>query len=342
MARFIDEAVIEVAGGDGGRGCVSFLRLRFKPRGGPDGGDGGRGGNVILRASNRVVTLADHSYFRHFRAGRGQHGMGSDRNGRAGEDRIVEVPVGTVVYDAATGELVADLVHEGQEVVVARGGRGGRGNKHFATPTNRAPRYAEPGEPGEKRVLRLELKLLADVGLVGLPNAGKSSLVAAMTRARPKIADYPFTTLHPNLGVVALEGAEPYTVADIPGLVAGAHKGAGLGIKFLKHIERTRLFVYVVDLSRPEPVQDLLTVQAEVRAYRPELLERPWVVVGNKIDLPGSQQALEELKQWAGPRGVKVFATSALTGKGVGTLARALASMLEEIGGGPAQPQGDS
>ena len=221
--RFVDEATIEIAAGDGGNGCVSFLRLAFVPKGGPNGGNGGRGGNVIIRANRNIATLADHSYLRHFRAGRGQHGMGSDKNGRSGEDKVIEVPMGTMVLDQETGELLADMSEDGQEFIAAKGGRGGKGNKHFATSTNRAPRMAQEGEPGEQRTITLELKLLADVGLIGLPNAGKSSLVAAASAARPKIADYPFTTLVPQLGVAQASEGDPFTMADIPGLVEGAH-----------------------------------------------------------------------------------------------------------------------
>jgi GTP-binding protein len=230
---------LEVAAGNGGKGCVSFLRMRFMPKGGPNGGDGGRGGNVILRASHSQATLADQSYLRHIRADNGMPGQGSDKNGRSGEDKIISVPVGTIATNLETGEILADLVQDGQEVILAKGGQGGLGNKHFATATNRTPRYAQPGEPGESLTVKLELKLLADIGLVGLPNAGKSSLIRALTQARPKVGDYPFTTLTPHLGVAFSEDGEPYTLADIPGLVAGAHQGAGLGLRFLKHIERT-------------------------------------------------------------------------------------------------------
>ncbi len=330
--RFIDEAIIEVAAGDGGNGCVSFLRQRFRPKGGPDGGDGGRGGDVILEATRRKITLADHSYLRHFRAGRGAHGMGSDKNGRAGEDKIVPVPVGTLVYDHETGELLADLTADGQRFLAAKGGKGGLGNRHFATSTNQAPRRATPGRPGQRRTLRLELKLLADVGLVGLPNAGKSSLVAAASRARPKVADYPFTTLTPHLGTVQLSGHDPFILADIPGLVAGAHRGAGLGLRFLKHVERTRLFLYVVDLAGKDPLGDLETVQAELMAYHRSLGERAGVVAANKVDLPGTGVRLEELRVALADRGMEIYPVSALTGQGVAELMEALARRLEDSG----------
>lgn len=327
--RFVDEAVVEVAAGDGGSGCVSFLRERFRPRGGPDGGDGGRGGSVLVRASERTATLADHSYLRHFRAGRGSHGQGQDKNGKAGEDKIIEVPVGTLVRDMDSGEIIADLVEDGQEVVVVQGGRGGKGNRHFATSTHRAPRFAQPGEQGEKRTLRLELKLLADVGLVGLPNAGKSSLISAASHARPKVADYPFTTLTPNLGVVESDEA-PFTMADIPGLVEGAHKGAGLGLAFLKHVERTRLFVHVVDLSGEDPLSDLTTIQAELKAYDPALAQRVSIVAANKMDLEQAREQWDEFKAALGERGMTVFPISAATGWGVDELLLAIERELAE------------
>lgn len=328
--RFIDEAIIEVAAGNGGNGCVSFLRERFRPRGGPDGGNGGRGGNVVLQATTRVTTLSDHSYLRHFRAQRGGHGLGADKTGRAGEDKLVLVPVGTEVYDHDTGELVADLTEDGQEVVVAQGGRGGKGNTHFATATNQAPRRAQPGEEGQQLTIRLELKLLAEVGLVGLPNAGKSSLITAASAARPKVADYPFTTLTPNLGVVKLEDRPPFTMADVPGLVAGAHEGAGLGLRFLKHVERTRLFLYVVDLSGPEPSTDLWTVREELLAYDPRLAARGAMVVANKMDLPQAQENLPAFTQTAQELGLEVWPVSALNGQGVAGLLEALADRLEQ------------
>ncbi len=332
--RFVDEATIEVAAGDGGNGCVSFLRLPHQPKGGPNGGDGGRGGNVIIRANRNIATLADHSYLRHFRAGRGQHGMGSDKNGRAGKDKLVEVPVGTMVWDQASGELLADLVEHGQEFVAARGGRGGKGNKHFATSTNRAPRMAQDGEPGEKRILTLELKLLAEVGLIGLPNAGKSSLIAAASAARPKIADYPFTTLVPQLGVAQAPEGDPFTMADIPGLVEGAHKGAGLGLKFLKHVERTRIFVFVVDLAGPEPESDLAVVRAELIAYDPALAQRAGLVAANKMDLPEAAARLDGFKQKLEAEGLAVFPISAKTGSGVKQLVEEISQRLA-AGPGP-------
>jgi GTP-binding protein len=330
--RFVDEATIEIAAGDGGNGCVSFLRLAFIPKGGPNGGTGGRGGNVIIRANRNIATLADHSYLRHFRAGRGQHGMGSDKNGRSGEDKTIEVPMGTMVLDQETGELLADMSGDGQEFIAAKGGRGGKGNKHFATSTNRAPRMAQEGEPGEKRIITLELKLLADVGLIGLPNAGKSSLVAAASAARPKIADYPFTTLVPQLGVAQASEGDPFTMADIPGLVEGAHKGAGLGLKFLKHIERTRLFVFIVDLSGEDPEYDLAVVRAELEAYDPQLAKRAGLVAANKMDLPDAAERLAEFKQTVEAEGLTVFAISALKGDGVSDLVEEIYARLVREG----------
>jgi len=327
--RFVDEAIIEVAAGDGGNGCVSFLRERFRPRGGPDGGNGGRGGNVVIQATTRVTTLADHSYLRHFRAKRGGHGQGSDKNGRAGEDKLVLVPVGTEIYDHETGERLADLTSDGQEIIVAHGGRGGKGNAHFATATNQAPRMAQPGTEGEQFTLRLELKLLAEVGLVGLPNAGKSSLITAASAAHPKVADYPFTTLTPNLGVVQLENRRPFTIADVPGLVAGAHKGAGLGLTFLKHVERTRLFLYVVDLGAEDPAMDLWTVREELLAYDARLAGRVAMVAANKMDLPQARENLAAFTQAAGELGLTVWPISAKDGQGVAELMTALADRLE-------------
>jgi GTP-binding protein len=331
--RFIDEATIEVAAGDGGNGCMSFLRMRFVPKGGPDGGDGGRGGDVILLADNSIATLADHSYLRHFKAKRGAHGEGADKYGRSGEDKIIRVPVGTMVFDVETGEQVADLTQHDQLFVAAKGGKGGKGNRHFATSTNRAPRKTTPGKPGERRTLRLELKLLADVGLVGLPNAGKSSLIRTMSRARPKVADYPFTTLTPNLGVVQLPGRPPFTVADIPGLVEGAHTGAGLGLKFLKHVERTRLFLYVVDINSDDPIQDLNTVISELNAYDQDMSRQVSLVAANKLDLDDAREIYPIFKEEVEAMGLTVIPISAATGQGVRPLIQSVYSALFEFGG---------
>lgn len=310
--RFVDEALIYVRAGEGGDGCVSFRREKFVPRGGPDGGDGGDGGSVILVGDEHLQTLADFVYRRRYQAKRGQHGMGKNRHGKTGEDVILPVPLGTDVYDAVTGEKLGEVVKPGERLIVAKGGRGGRGNTHFATPVERAPRKAEPGAPGEERTLRLVLRLLADIGLVGLPNAGKSTLLRALTAAKPKIADYPFTTIAPNLGVLD-NGQVRFTVADMPGIIAGAHQGKGLGLQFLRHIERTKMILYVVDGSQGKLEQDFNLLQAELRQYNSELLKKPAVLVVNKIDLMGDNR----------PRinaNLPVVWVSALTGTGLADL----------------------
>ncbi|MCL6466231.1 MAG: GTPase ObgE [candidate division WOR-3 bacterium] len=287
--RFVDEAVIYVRAGDGGNGCVSFRREKFVPRGGPDGGDGGDGGSVVLVGDEHLQTLADFVYRRRYQAKRGQHGMGKNRHGKSGEDIILPVPLGTDVYDAISNEKLGEVVKPGERLVVAKGGKGGRGNSHFATPVDRAPRKAEPGMPGEERTLRLILRLLADIGLVGLPNAGKSTLLKALTAAKPKIADYPFTTIAPNLGVLNT-GQFRFTVADMPGIIAGAHQGKGLGLRFLRHIERTKMILYVVDGSRGQLEEDFYLLQEELKLYNSELLKKPAVLVINKIDLIGESR----------------------------------------------------
>lgn len=328
---FIDRAKIFVRGGDGGNGCVAFRREKYVPKGGPAGGDGGRGGHVILIADAGLRTLVDFRYRVHYRAPRGEHGRGKGMHGRDGEDLTIRVPVGTVVRDAATGEILADLVREGQQVVVARGGRGGRGNMHFATPVERAPERAEPGRPGEERWLELELKLLADVGLVGMPNAGKSTLLARVSAARPKIASYPFTTLVPHLGVVRVDEGRSFVMADIPGLIAGAAAGAGLGHGFLRHIERTQVLLYVLDVAGTEgrdPLEDLQTLKEELRLYNPELLARPQVVAANKMDLPGSEEGLARL-QAALEGSYEIFPISGLTGAGVDQLVYRLGELVD-------------
>lgn len=326
--RFIDEATIEVAAGDGGKGCVSFLRMRFVPRGGPNGGDGGRGGHVILRADRSVATLADHSYLRHFRAERGGHGQGSNKTGASGADKIITVPPGTIAHNAETGEMLADLTEHGQEVILASGGRGGKGNRHFVSSTHRTPRFAQPGEEGMRLTVKLTLKLLADIGLIGLPNAGKSSLISALTAARPKVADYPFTTLSPNLGVMELPGGRLVTLADIPGLVAGAHQGVGLGLRFLRHIERTNLFVYVIDLSEDNPIDALHAVLAELKAYDEKLSARAAVVAGNKIDLPQAKENLPEFAGQVARMGLQLVTLSAQNGHGLDEFANILDNLL--------------
>ncbi len=326
---FVDTARIVVQAGGGGRGCVSFRREKHVPRGGPNGGDGGDGGSISVEASRSYRTLIDQRYQQLYRAERGEHGRGKQQHGAAGRDLVIKIPLGTVIRDADTGETLADLVEEGQRALVARGGKGGRGNAHFATPTRQAPRIAEPGTPGEARTILLELKLIADVGLVGLPNAGKSSLLAAFSAARPKIAAYPFTTLTPNLGVVDVPPFGGFVVADIPGLIEGAAAGAGLGIRFLRHIERTRLLVHVVDVSESggDPVASFTTVEQELAAYDPALLRLPRIAAGNKIDLPHTE-GLSRLQALCASRGIRLVPVSALTGEGVPALVEEIATAL--------------
>ncbi len=326
---FIDRAVISVKAGDGGNGCVSFRREKFVPKGGPDGGDGGDGGDVILVADENLSTLLDFQYRRHYRAQRGSHGEGSQRHGRRGGSLIVPVPVGTLVKDADTGAVLADLVHHGQRAVAARGGRGGRGNARFATPTHRAPRQAEPGRPGEERRVELELRLIADAGLVGFPNTGKSTLLSRVSAARPKIADYPFTTTEPYLGVVGLADGRSFVLADIPGLIEGAHQGAGLGHTFLRHISRTRVLVHLVDLAAGrDPVSDFQAVNGELWLYDESMKDRPMLVALNKIDDPDARAKVPETGRAIGALGFRVFPISAATGEGVDALVKAIADEL--------------
>lgn len=316
---FLDEVHIFVKAGDGGRGCVSFRREKFVPRGGPDGGDGGHGGSVVVRASRHWSTLA-HLYDRHHvKAGRGEHGRGSNQTGASGEDALIEVPCGTVVKDLDSGEVLADLVEDATHVAAARGGRGGRGNQHFATPTNQAPRRAEPGTPGEERHIQLELRLLADVGLVGLPNAGKSTLLSRVSAARPKIADYPFTTLTPHLGVVSRhKGERSLVFADLPGLIEGAHLGAGLGHRFLRHVERCRVLVHLVDLAGEQSVREQVRVlREELELYDPGLLDRRSLLVGTKVDALSDRARVTELEALAAELGVGWVAISAVSGEGL-------------------------
>ena len=336
---FVDEIDIFVKGGDGGAGCVSFRREKFVPRGGPDGGDGGDGGSVLLEADSALTTLLDFHYKRHYHAERGQHGEGSNRHGASGDDLVLRVPLGTVVADRATGELVADLTTPGQRVLAIRGARGGRGNARFASSTNQAPRRADLGRPGPERWLRLELKLLADVGLIGFPNAGKSTLVTRVSAARPKIADYPFTTLAPTLGIVRADGERTFVIADLPGLIPGASQGRGLGHQFLRHTERTRLLLHVLDLdpgTGRDPLDDLRVIDAELAAYSPELAARPRLVVANKVDLvdgdPAAAAALEHIRRHCLATGQSLHAISAATGRGVPELVRAVAARLDDLG----------
>src|SRR5213594_2401649 len=293
--KFVDEVRVRVAAGDGGRGCVSFRREKYVPRGGPNGGDGGDGGDVVLAVDPGLATLVDLSYPQHLRAGRGEHGRGKDQHGACGAELVLRVSPGTLVYDAETEELLADLRAAGERAVVARGGRGGRGNMHFATPTNRAPRRAEPGTPGEQRALRLELRVLADAGLLGFPNVGKSTLVRAVSAARPRVADYPFTTLVPHLGVVRFDGEGSFVLADIPGLIEGAHRGLGLGHRFLRHVSRTTMLIHLIDLSGldgRDPLEDYTTINHELELASPELAAKPQIVVAAKLDLAETRARL--------------------------------------------------
>jgi GTP-binding protein len=331
---FIDEARIRVKAGDGGNGCVAFRREKFVPRGGPSGGDGGRGGDVIMESSERHNTLVHFRFNPEHKSERGRHGEGSNCTGREGADEILKVPVGTALYDDETGALVHDFRHPDERIIVAKGGRGGRGNQHFATPTHQAPRESEAGRAGEERAYRLELKLLADVGLVGYPNAGKSTLISRISAAKPKIADYPFTTLEPNLGVVSV-GDPPhedsYVVADIPGLIEGAHLGAGLGVQFLRHIERTRVLVHLVDVSdasgRPDPVEDFRVIMAELKSFGHGLDEKPMLVVASKADVANPEK-LKKLRAMAKRRKLPFFTISAVSGQGIQELKYAVGDVV--------------
>jgi len=334
---FIDEATIRVKAGDGGNGCLAFRREKYVPRGGPSGGDGGDGGDVIMESSERHNTLVHFRFNPEYKAERGRHGEGSNCKGREGVDVLLKVPVGTIVYDADTGEKVHDFEHADERMVIAQGGRGGRGNARFATSTHQAPREHEEGRPGEERVFRLELKLLADVGLVGFPNVGKSTLISRISAARPKIADYPFTTLQPNLGVVAVGEAKEersFVVADIPGLIEGAHLGSGLGIQFLRHIERTRLLVHMVDVSdasgRPDPVNDVEVINGELKSFGAGLDQKPVIMVASKIDV-ANKDKLAKLKRYCKKKDLELFPISAVTGKGIEELKYAMADKVEEI-----------
>jgi GTP-binding protein len=329
---FLDEAGLHVRGGRGGDGCVAFRREKYVPRGGPSGGDGGHGGSVVLVGDARLNTLYHLQFASIYAAERGRHGMGSNRTGRSGDDLEVRVPLGTVVRDPEAERTVGEILTDGERLLVAKGGRGGWGNQHFASSTRQAPRFAYDGNEGEEFRLRLELKLLADVGVVGLPNAGKSTLISVISAAKPKIADYPFTTLIPQLGVVAGHGIEnPFVIADLPGLIAGAAQGAGLGIQFLKHVERCRVLVHLVDLSAFEgsAADDLAVVERELGAFRADLLERPRVLVGSKAD-SARQERREELHAAAAARGERLFEISAATGEGVTALVGEIARRLAE------------
>ncbi len=333
MVTFIDEARIFVKGGKGGNGCVSFRREKFAPKGGPDGGDGGRGGDVILRVARSLRTLMDFHYQHYFKAEDGRHGRGSNKHGRSGKDLILRVPLGTVIKDEE-GKVLCDLVEDGEEFIIARGGQGGRGNARFVTSVRQAPSFAEKGEPGEERWISLELKLLADVGLIGYPNVGKSTIISRISAAKPKIAGYPFTTRVPHLGVVSLSDGRDFVVADIPGLIEGAHKGAGLGHAFLRHIDRSAILVHVLDLSGIEgrdPISDFETVQRELKLYKPSLAKRPQIVAGNKLDLPSAKGNLPRAIQYFREKGYQFFPISAATGEGIKELLYAIAGKLEEV-----------
>jgi GTP-binding protein len=362
---FVDEAKIYVKGGDGGNGCVAFRREKFVPRGGPSGGDGGSGGSVILEATQHDNTLLRYRFNREFRADRGRHGEGSNCTGHSGADMVLQVPLGTVVIDEESSERLADLTRPGQRVIVAHGGRGGRGNQHFAKPWRQAPRESEDGQAGEEHRLRLELRLLADVGLLGFPNAGKSTLISRISAARPKIADYPFTTLEPHLGVVSAElssgkasrrapteggtgGAgrdlgRTFVVADLPGLIEGANQGVGLGTRFLRHIERTRLLAHLVDTSDAsdrDPVRDFEIICAELAAFSASLAEKPMIVVATKLDATTDRSRLERLRQHCAERQLDFYPISSATGQGIPELVRGMADALERLG--PPESAGES
>jgi len=340
---FVDEAKIYVKAGDGGNGCMAFRREKYMPRGGPSGGDGGNGGSIYVEANPNDNTLLRYRYNREFKGERGRHGEGSNCTGQSGGDTILKVPVGTLVYDEEGEELLADLKKPGQRILVAQGGKGGRGNQHFAKPWHQAPREKEEGQPGEERRLRLELKLLADVGLVGFPNAGKSTLISVISAAHPKIANYPFTTLEPNLGVVNADGGtgghgselgRTFVVADLPGLIEGASEGAGLGIRFLRHVERTRLLAHLIDTSdtaEMDPLKAFEIIEGELAAFSGAMLDKPMIVVATKLDATTDHTKLQELKRFCSEKGLEFHAISAPTGEGVKGLVRAMADALDKI-----------
>jgi GTPase len=329
--NFIDEVKIHIQSGAGGAGCVSFRREKFIPLGGPNGGDGGKGGDVLFEATPSLSTLLELRVRPHLKAEKGKNGMGKDRHGAYGKDLKILVPVGTIIRDAESGEVIADLIEPGKPMILLKGGRGGQGNARFATSTNKAPRFAQPGEPGEERWFRLELKLMADVGLLGFPSVGKSSLITRVSAARPKIADYPFTTLTPNLGVVPYKNYRSFVMADIPGLIEGASSGAGLGHRFLKHVERTDILVHMLDISwMPErdPVREFEALNRELALFNPELAGKRQIIVINKIDLPEVRENLPKVAPWFEERGLKLFSISAVTGEGIPPLLDEIARQL--------------
>ena len=328
--QFIDEVIISVKAGDGGNGCLAFRREKFVPRGGPSGGDGGRGGDVVMVSSEHHNTLLHFRFNPEHKAQRGRHGEGSDKTGHNGHSIEISTPVGTVVYDADTGELLHDFTTPGDRFIVAKGGRGGRGNARFATSTHQTPTEHEDGKPGEERRLRLELKLLADVGLVGFPNAGKSTLISRISAAKPKIADYPFTTLVPNLGVVSTDDQRSFVVADVPGLIEGAHEGHGLGIQFLRHVERTRLLAHLVDVSDTgrDPVHDFEVILAELASFSDDLAKKPMILVATKLDAAQDPKRIASLQRLARKRGLPFFKISSVTGAGITELKRAMAERV--------------
>jgi GTPase len=326
---FVDQAKFYVKAGDGGNGCVSFRREKYVPRGGPDGGDGGRGGNIIIECSTRLQSLIDFRYRSHFKGERGVHGKGKDMHGRKGKDCFMSVPVGSIIK-SETGEVLADLREEGEQYIAARGGKGGAGNPHFASGTNRTPRIATKGEEGEEKWLCIELKLIADIGLVGLPNAGKSTLLSQLSAANPKVASYPFTTLEPQLGVLHLKHMESCIIADIPGLIKGAHEGVGLGFTFLRHIERTRILLHILDASSEQAMDDFIVVENELKAYKEELLDRTTLVVLNKADITESED-LKSLQSDLEQKGLQVATISGLTGEGIEELKETIGDILDEL-----------
>jgi len=338
---FVDQAKFHVQAGDGGNGCMSFRREKFVPRGGPDGGDGGRGGNVILECSTRLHSLIDFRYRSHFKADRGVHGKGKDMHGRKGKDCYMAIPVGSIIKDSETGEVLADMREEGDTYVAARGGKGGLGNPHFSSGTNRTPRIATKGSEGEAKWLHIELKLIADIGLVGLPNAGKSTLLSQLSAANPKVASYPFTTLEPQLGVLHLDHMESCIIADIPGLIEGAHQGVGLGFTFLRHIERTSVILHILDASSENALDDFKTVENELKEYKEELVKRTTLVVLNKADIAEPEQLITLEKDLL-DKGVQVCTISGLTGDGIDALKEIIADILDELNNPQVPPPSDA